>query len=52
MKGIKLDFGVVSGVQLFQSLVGGIVEDVVHGSGRKLKLLAGFNGLLTDKRCR
>ena len=46
-----LDFTVMPGLQLFQSLAGGIVEYIIHGTGRKLKLLAGFNGLLAGKFC-
>ena len=44
-----LDFAVKPGLQLFQSLAGGIVEYVIHGTGRRLKLFAGFNGLLSGK---
>ena len=51
-KGKVLDFAVMPGLQLFQSLASGIVEYVIHGTGRKLKLLAGFNGLLAGKFCR
>ena len=48
-KGKVLDFAVMPGLQLFQSLASGIVKDVIHGTGRKLKLLASFNGLLAGK---
>ena len=44
-----LDFAVMPGFQLFQSLASGIMEYIIHGTGRKLKLLAGFNGLLAGK---
>ena len=40
---MRLDFVVMRCLQLFQSLAGAIVKYIIHGTGRKLKLFAGFN---------
>jgi len=40
----------VAGFEFFQCLAGGIVKNVVHGTGRKLELFADFNGLLAGYR--
>jgi hypothetical protein len=42
----------VTGFQFFQSLAGGIVENVIQGARKKLELFADFNGMLAGKLCR